>query len=69
MVSGAMLPIVRHTPGFDLAKFRIEKAVFLLRRRYSHQNFDTPSGAGANLQDYSGVTFFGTRCTTEFHGR
>jgi serine/threonine protein kinase len=51
--------MVRHTPGFDVAKFRIEKAVFLVRRRYSHQNFDTPSGAGANPQDYSGVTLSG----------
>ena len=59
MVSGAMLPMVRHTPGFDLAKFRIEKAVFLLRRRYSHQNFDTPSGPGTNLQDFCGATFSG----------
>jgi serine/threonine protein kinase len=59
MLSGAMLPVVRHTPGFDLAKFRIEKAVFLLRRRYSHQNFDTPSRADANVQDHSGAAFSG----------
>jgi ligand-binding sensor domain-containing protein len=59
MVSGALVPLARHVPSLDRAKFRIEKAVFLLRRRYSHQKFSSPSGAVPTTNDYSGETLTG----------
>jgi serine/threonine protein kinase len=57
MVTGGLVTMVRHVPSLDRAKFRIEKAVFLLRRRYSHQKFSSPSGEAAATNDYSGETF------------
>jgi ligand-binding sensor domain-containing protein len=59
MVTGALVPMARHVPSLDRAKFRMEKAVFLLRRRYSHQKFSSPSGGDPFTNDYSGETFSG----------
>jgi ligand-binding sensor domain-containing protein len=59
MVAGALVPAVRHVPAFERAKFRIEKNVFLLRRRYSHHKFSSPSGATPMVYDYSGEIFSG----------
>jgi ligand-binding sensor domain-containing protein len=59
LAAGAMLPFVRRLPLFQRLAFRIEKAIFLLRRRYSRRKFQSSSGEAAASTDYSGETFSG----------
>ena len=54
MVAGALVPLVRHEPWFDRARFRIEKRVFLLRRRYGSR--ESNGTAVPAVKDYSGET-------------
>jgi len=58
IAAGTLVWIVPRVPLFDLARFRIEKAVFLLRRRYSHRRLSS-SGPVTDAPDYSGETFSG----------
>jgi ligand-binding sensor domain-containing protein len=54
-----LVAIVRYVPGFDKFRFRIEKAVFLLRRRYGSRKFSSSSGGAPASHDYSGATLSG----------
>jgi hypothetical protein len=52
---GALIPILRYVPLLEGPRFRIQKAVFVLRRRFSSRTFSSPAGA-ALPQDYLGET-------------
>src|SRR5262249_2857040 len=53
MTAGAFVPIVRYVPWLDRARFRVEKAVFLLRRRYGHRKVSSSGGSFPVANDYS----------------
>jgi hypothetical protein len=55
----ALTPAVRYLPWYDLAKFRFEKGVFMLRRRFDRRSMQSPSGAEREVNDYSGQTLAG----------
>ncbi len=55
-VAGVLVPVVRKASWFDRARFRFEKAVFLLRRRYGDRHRGSHAPAG---NDYSGQTLSG----------
>jgi ligand-binding sensor domain-containing protein len=57
--AGASVRVVRYLPWFDRTRFRVEKAIFLLRRRYHHRHSSSPSDADPAPQNYSGETFSG----------
>jgi hypothetical protein len=59
IAAGALVWMLPRAPWFDVVRFRIEKAVFLLRRRYSHRTLHSSSGPAAEAPDYSGETFSG----------
>jgi serine/threonine protein kinase len=59
MTAAAFVPIVRYVPLFDRTKFRVEKAVFLLRRRYGHRKLSSSAGAFPAATNYSGATLSG----------
>jgi ligand-binding sensor domain-containing protein len=55
----APIPIVRYIPQLERTRFRLQKAIFLLRRRYGARKFSSPSGTSSATPDYSGETFSG----------
>jgi ligand-binding sensor domain-containing protein len=55
-ISGVLVPMVRRASWFDRVRFRFEKAVFLLRRRYGGQHRENQ---GLAENDYSGETLSG----------
>lgn len=56
---GALVLIVAYAPGLDRLRFRIEKTVFLLRRRFSHRQAQSPSGTHPAAPDHCGETLHG----------
>lgn len=54
----ALVPFLRYAPLFDGPRFRIEKAIFVMRRRYGRRKFSSPSSA-ALPEDYSGEILAG----------
>ena len=58
-VVGALILIVRFAPGLERVRFRIEKTLFLWRRRFSHASPDGHAGAPPATPDYSGETLLG----------
>ena len=44
IAGGAFVSVVRYAPWLDRARFRVEKAVFLLRRRYSRRKLSNHIG-------------------------
>ena len=60
LVGGAALvTIVRRVPAFDRIRFRVEKAVFMLRRRYGRSGAHNGSGVPPGGPDYAGATLLG----------
>ncbi|MEO7650008.1 MAG: protein kinase, partial [Bryobacteraceae bacterium] len=55
----ALVPIAHFVPGFDVARFRIEKAIFMLRRRYSQRKLQSSPSAFSDANDYCGETLSG----------
>jgi ligand-binding sensor domain-containing protein len=51
--------IVVYAPGLDRARFRIEKTLFLMRRRWSKRSVDSSPGAHPASPDHSGETLLG----------
>jgi hypothetical protein len=49
---GAMVPAVRRVPWFARTRFRLERALFLMRRRSRYRNYQSDTPAEGN--DYSG---------------
>jgi ligand-binding sensor domain-containing protein len=54
----ALVAIVRRMPAFDRTRFRLEKAWFMLRRRYRRADVHSPAD-GLMGRDYSGETIYG----------
>jgi ligand-binding sensor domain-containing protein len=69
VAAGALVLIVHRAPWFERVKFRIEKAVFMFRRRYARRNFSSSSGRGAPATDYSGETLAGRYCLSRIVSR
>ncbi len=59
LAAGAFVPVFRYVPWFDRARFRLEKAVFVLRRRFARRSPSSPSAADSPVHVYSGETFLG----------
>ncbi len=59
LAAAALIPIVRYAPGLERVRFRIEKTVFLLRRRFSHSILDSSTEAHLAAPDHSGETLLG----------
>jgi ligand-binding sensor domain-containing protein len=59
LAAGALIPIVRYAPGLERVRFRLEKAAFLMRRRFSDHNVHSPAGAHPAAPDHSGETLLG----------
>jgi serine/threonine-protein kinase len=57
--AGLLILIVRFAPGLERVRFRMEKMLFLLRRRFSHQPPTGPSYESAAAPDHSGETLLG----------
>jgi len=55
----APIPIFRYVPQLERSRFRLQKAIFLLRRRYGSRKFSSPAGAVSAAPDYSGETLAG----------
>ncbi len=58
IAASTLVWVIPRVPWFDVARFRIEKAVFLARRRYAHRRLSS-SDAVTDAPDYSGATFSG----------
>src|SRR6185295_3219713 len=58
LAAGGLISVVRYAPWLEGTRFRIEKAFFLLRRRYGPTS-DSSGGARSAPHDYSGETFSG----------
>jgi ligand-binding sensor domain-containing protein len=59
IAAGALVPLVRRTPWFERFVFRMQHALFLLRRRYGHRRLRGRSVGLASGDDYSGRTLAG----------
>jgi ligand-binding sensor domain-containing protein len=59
MAGGALVPIARKVPWLDTPRFRIEKALFLLRRRYRGERARGAPEAHPPVRDDSGTTLAG----------
>jgi hypothetical protein len=57
--AGALLPLARRRSWIERAKFRIQKQMFLLRRRWRGRNVSSPAGSAGTAEDYSGGTLAG----------
>jgi protein kinase-like protein len=59
IAAGAIFPVFRYVPWFDRARFRLEKAAFVLRRRYTRHSPSSPAAGASSARVYSGETFLG----------
>jgi serine/threonine protein kinase len=59
MAAGTLVALVRRTPWFERFIFRMQHALFLLRRRYGDRRLRSPSGGPASADDDSGRTLVG----------
>jgi ligand-binding sensor domain-containing protein len=57
--AGTLFPVIRFVPWFDKPKFRLQKALFLLRRRYGRRARESSSGGALAAPDRSGETLEG----------
>jgi ligand-binding sensor domain-containing protein len=57
--AGVIILTVRFAPGLERVRFRIEKALFLLGRRFSHPRSANQPGAQPAAPDHSGETLLG----------
>jgi ligand-binding sensor domain-containing protein/predicted Ser/Thr protein kinase len=55
----AITLIILFTPGLDRIRFRAEKAIFLLRRRFSNPSPTNPADAHSAATDHTGETLLG----------
>jgi ligand-binding sensor domain-containing protein len=56
---GVMVPAVRHVPWLARVKFRIDKALFVMRRRYGRKKSYDPQRMASGAQDYAGEVLAG----------
>ena len=59
IAAGAFIPVFRYVPWFDRARFRLEKAAFVLRRRYTRRSPSSPPAGAFPARVYSGEMFLG----------
>jgi ligand-binding sensor domain-containing protein len=68
ILAAALIPVVRFIPWLDRARYRVEKAVFLIRRRYGRGRSTSPGAVSAG-RDYSGSTLLGHYCLDQIVSR
>jgi ligand-binding sensor domain-containing protein/tRNA A-37 threonylcarbamoyl transferase component Bud32 len=57
--AGALVPVLRRAPWFERARFRTQKSIFLLRRRYGRHRGSSSSSRDAAPADYTGEVLAG----------